>query len=156
MHRSARECLEEYLAGGGSRNVPGAFDSHLEGCERCRREAEEMAAQAQMLRLLGTNEETEPLPGFYARVLETVAARSSMGTWAMFADPGFARRLTYAALTLVIVLGSYLVYSEQGQRYDTSSPARFMAAEPLGRTQVGADPQHDRDTVLVSLASYQE
>ena len=74
----------------------------------------------------------------------------------MFADPGFARRLTYAALTLVIILGSYLVYLEQGPQHDVSGPMHLMAAEPLGQTHVGADPQRDRELVLVSLASYQE
>ena len=115
-----------------------------------------MADQARMLRLLGTDEEIEPLPGFYARVLETLEARRSVGTWAMFADTGFARRLTYAALTLVIILGSYLVYLERGPQHDASRPVHLMAAEPLGQTHVGADPQRDRELVLVSLASYQE
>ena len=156
MHRPARGHLEEFLAASEAGKVAGDLDSHLEGCERCRREAEEMADQARMLRLLGTDEEIEPLPGFYARVLDTLEARRSIGTWAMFADPGFARRLTYAALTLVVILGSYLVYLERGPQHDASGPVRLMAAEPLGRTHVGADPQRDRELVLVSLASYQE
>jgi hypothetical protein len=31
-----------------------------------------------------------------------------------------------------------------------------MAAEPLDHAKFGADPQHDREAVLLSLASYQE
>ncbi|MFB3775978.1 MAG: anti-sigma factor [Bryobacteraceae bacterium] len=157
MHRAARDRLEEYLAGDGTRGGPEELRSHLEGCERCRREAEEMADQARLIRLLAAEEETEPAPGFYARVMDTIAARQGEGVWAMLAEPFFARRLTYAALALVIVLGSYLVYSErQGAHYAASGPAHLLAAEPLGRTYVGSNPQRDRDVVLVSLASYKE
>ena len=150
MHRPARERLEEYLAGRCGE------DAHFDSCEDCRVQAGEMADQARRLRLLATVEEVEPLPGFYARVRDTIDARRSAGTWILFADPGFARGLTYAALTLVVVLGSYFVYSEQETRFQASSPASFLAADPMPGRQVGMDPQRDREMILVSLASYQE
>jgi hypothetical protein len=115
-----------------------------------------MADHARMLRLLSAAEEVEPLPGFYARLLGTIETQRNAGTWAMFAEPGFARRLTYAALTAVVILGSYFIYSEQQTQLQAASPASFLAADPIGGTQVGMDPQRDREMVLVSLASYQE
>ncbi len=150
MHRPARERLEEYLAGRSE------VDSHFDDCEDCHRAADEMADQARMLRLLAANEEIEPTPGFYGRLLDTIETRRNSGLWALFADPGFARRLTYAALTIVVVLGSYFIYTEQGPQFEDSNPASFLAADPIGGRPVGTDPQHDREKVLVSLASYQE
>jgi len=142
--------LEEYLAG------RGGGDAHFDSCEDCRVQAGEMADQARLLRLLTAPDEVEALPGFYARLLDTIEARRGTGTLALFADPGFARRLTYAAATLVVILGSYFIYSEQEPQFQVASPVSFMAAEPAAGRQVGTDPRHDREMVLVSLASYQE
>jgi hypothetical protein len=155
MHRPIKERLEEYLQKAGKLRGPEEFSSHMESCQRCRREVEGMAEQARLLRLLETPEEIKPAPGFHARVMETVEARRRAPLRYAFMDPGFTRRFIYASLAAVVILGSYLVYSEQGPRLDTSGPMSFLAAESVER-HVGTDPQRDRDVVLLSLASYEE
>jgi predicted anti-sigma-YlaC factor YlaD len=142
--------LEEYLAG------RAGADSHFDDCKDCRSDAGEMADQARMLRLLAAAEEIEPQAGFYARLLDAIETRRNAGAWTMFADLAFARRLTYAALAVIVILGSYLVYSEREPEFHTSSPASLLAADPMGGRQVGMDPERDREMVLVSLASYRE
>jgi predicted anti-sigma-YlaC factor YlaD len=155
MHRPIKERLEEYLREAGELRDPEEFSSHMQSCAHCRQEVEGMAEQARLLRILEAPEEIEPAPGFYARVMEALEARRRAPLWYAFVDPAFARRLIYASLATVVILGSYLVYSEQGPGLDASSPMSFMAVESADR-QVGTDPQRDREVVLLSLASYQE
>ena len=71
-------------------------------------------------------------------------------------QPALGWRLIAAAFTAVILLGSFLVYSERGPAFNGSSLVTIMAADPEIYGTVGSDPQQDRETVLVSLASYQE
>ncbi len=155
MHRPIKERLEEYLRGRGHARIPEEFRSHMETCNGCRQEVEGMTEQARLLRLLEAPEAIEPAPGFYARVLQTLEARRRAPVWYALTDAAFTRRLIYASLATVVILGSFLVYSEQGSRFDVTSPMSFMAAGSAER-HVGADPQRDRDVVLVALASYEE
>ncbi len=115
-----------------------------------------MEAQARLLRVLGEAEEVEPAAGFYAHVMEIIEARRVASLGNVFLEPAFERRLIFASLTAVILLGSYLFYSERGPSFEPSSPVRIMAVEPLDQGKLGADPQRDREAVLLSLASYQE
>jgi len=114
-----------------------------------------MAEQSRLMRLLEAPGGIEPAPGFYARVMAVVEARRRAPLWYAFSDPACARRLIYASLVAVFVLGSYLMYSEQGPVWDASSPMSFLASDSVEHS-VGTDLQHDREEVLVSLASYQE
>ena len=155
MHRPIKKRLEEYLRQAGRLKNAEEFNSHLKSCGRCRQEVEQMAEQARLLRLLEAPEETGPAPGFYSRVIGSLEARKAAPLWYELLDPALARRLIYASLATVVILGSYLLYSAQGPPSGAASAVSFMAAEPSA-SHVGTDPQHDRDTVLLSLASYQE
>lgn len=156
MHKPIRERLEEYLRGAGEQGHLVEFRAHLGSCGNCREEVGAMEAQARMLRILGQAEEVEPAAGFYARVMESIEARRVASLGNAFLDPAFERRLIFACLSAVIVLGSYLVYTEQGPSFEPSSPVTIMASEPLGQGRFGTDPQSDREAVLLSLASYTE
>jgi anti-sigma factor RsiW len=155
MHKPVKERLEAYLRGSKQVGAFADFHSHMEGCEGCRQEVQAMETQAGLLRLLAASEEIEPLAGFYGRAMQAIEARRSASVWFAFLDPDFGRRLMFASLAIVFVLSSYLVLSEQGASFAEYSPVSFMAADP-GSHHVGADPQQDRETVLLSLASYQE
>jgi hypothetical protein len=74
--------------------------------------------------------------------------------WSLLLEPAFGRRLMYASLTLVVLLGTYLVATESGEPVTASTSAeRYLAEE---HPTVGANPQQDRDVVLVRLATYGE
>lgn len=156
MHKPIKERLEEYLRGAGEQGHLVEFRAHLGGCENCREEVRAMQAQARLLRVLGAAEEVEPAAGFYARVMEIIEARRVASPGNLFLEPAFGRRLIFASLAAVIVLGSYLFYTEQGPAFETSSPVTIMAAEPFDQGRFGTDPQSDREAVLLSLASYTE
>jgi hypothetical protein len=156
MHKPIKERLEEYLRGAGEQGHLVEFRAHLGSCGSCREEVGAMEAQARLLRVLGKAEKIEPAAGFYARVMEIIETRRVVSLGNAFLEPAFERRLIFASLAAVILLGSYLFYTEQRPSFEASSPVTIMAAEPLDQDRFGADPQSDREAVLLSLASYQE
>jgi hypothetical protein len=133
-----------------------AFRAHLASCGECSGEIEGMQSQVRLLQLLRWSEEVDPGAGFYARVLERIDAQRSASPLYAFLDLHLAHRLMYASLTAVIVLGSYLVYTERSPSFGDLGPVAILASQTPARDQVGADPVQDRETVLVALASYKE
>ena len=156
MHKETKERLEELLRGSGAREDLAKCSEHVVSCESCGKEVAEMEAQARMLQLLRSPEDLEPSAGFYARVIERVEARRSATPLYAFVDAAFARRLIFAALTAVIVLGSYLVYSERAPAFSSTGPIAILATQTPEQDVLGANPARDRETLLLTLASYQE
>jgi|YNPMSStandDraft_1061717.scaffolds.fasta_scaffold01172_13 anti-sigma factor RsiW len=156
MHEEIRNQLEEYLEGPANRSSLERVRRHLERCESCRQEAEQMRQQAELLRSLRAEEELAPLPGFYARVLARVEAQRRLPVLAAFLDPGFGRRLIFASLAAAIGFGSYLIYAERKPALELAGPVGFLAAQASPGEQVGGDPERDRQTMLLAVASYQE
>jgi len=115
-----------------------------------------MEGQARMLRLLASPTEVEAPASFYARVMQRVEARRSVSVGYTFLEPAFCRRLILASAAALLILGSFLVYTEQAPPFEASSPVTIMAAQPSDYDHLGDDPQHDREAVLFTLASYQE
>ena len=115
MHALIKERLEEYLRGTGEQADLAAFRAHLASCGDCSAEVEGMQRQVRLLQLLRLPEETEPGAGFYARVMETIDAQRRASPLYAFLDLHLAHRLILASMTAVIVLGSYLVYTELAQ-----------------------------------------
>jgi len=163
MHRLIRDHLEEVLAGSLSETRGSKKNAeqlrHLQECEECRQEVEAMREHAALLRELRTPAfvEAVPQPGFYARVMERIEARGAGSIWTAVFDSSFGRRIALASITLAVLLGVYLVTSEQSmQPFDSSSePVQMIAGEDQpGLVLTQGTP--DRDSVLLNLATYQE
>jgi predicted anti-sigma-YlaC factor YlaD len=156
MHRTVKDNLEEYLREEQSAILSQQFLEHIRQCEKCRRELHVMKEQALLLRTLRTSETLEPTAGFYARVLDRIESQRLLPIWNVFLDPVFASRLAVACVALLAILAGFFFTSHR-QAYDpAASPAYILAADPHEREVVGTSPAMDRDTVLVSLATYQE
>jgi hypothetical protein len=156
MHALIRERLEEYLRGTGKQADLAALRAHLASCGDCSGEIEDMQSQARLLHLLRLPEELDPGAGFYARVMERIDAQRGSSAFYAFLDLHLAHRLMFASVSAVIVLGSYLVYTERMPSFGESGPVAVLASETPKRDLVGADPAQDRETILVALASYSE
>jgi anti-sigma factor RsiW len=154
MHGLIRERLEEYLRGAAGRKVPPEFERHLRDCETCREEVSGMREQAQLLHTLSPAEEMDPAAGFYARVVERIEAQQEASFWNAFLDPVFGRRLVATSLTLAVLLGGFLAYSEA--RRAAPEPAEAIMAVQDHPPGLGENQQQDRDTILVTLATYRE
>ena len=144
MHQVILDRLEEYLSGSPASRE---FKAHLESCDDCRVEVREMLALSGALTVLRAPEPLAPAPGFYARVAGRVDAARPRSAWGFFwLDPAFGRRVAFASLMTLAILGSYLITRETD----------FSAGPPdaeviMAQHQPGSNP----DVMLATLASYE-
>jgi anti-sigma factor RsiW len=176
MHSVVKDSLEEYLSGvlapAGQRDI----EAHLSTCERCREELAGMRDISELFASLQAEaawsdqvwsdqqavpgaqgfraaSDAYPRPGFYARVMQVVGGRHAVPSFAsLFSlDLAFARRLVFACLLTLAVLGSYLVVRE-GEYAGSLSPEAVMAQQ----NYPAFDSEHGQDNMLVTLAAYDE
>ena len=157
MHRLIRDHLEEVLA--GSEHITPAGE-HLKDCEECRGEVAAMRKQAALVRELRApaGQEAEPRAGFYARVIERIEAQRAVSIWNLFFESSFGRRIAVASMALALLLGVYLVTSEQSaEQAVVTAPATQLLPGEDGPGQVMAQSgAPDQDSVLVNLVTYRE
>ena len=130
MHRIIRDHLEQVLAGPGSAPEHPA-GKHLAECAECRDRValmREQAAVLRQLRVAGREAEIEPRPGFYARVLERIEMQGPGSVWALFFDSLFGRRIAMASLALALLVGVYVVSSEQNSQPEMAGVAALPQA----------------------------
>lgn len=152
MHDEILNELEEYLSG---EPVSRSFTRHLEVCPPCAGEMEEMEQVSVSLHSFRftENEAIQPPLGFYAKVARTIEAEQKSPVWGVFApDLQFFRKVAFASLMFLAVLGSYLVSRE-------SDSANSMAVEQATLTEHNVSAPHegpaDRQHILVTLAAYE-
>ena len=154
MHQPIRERLEEYLNGmidaGGVREIEG----HLANCRQCSNAVDEMRRQSELLKILCPPAEMEPAPGFYARVIDRIESQKTPSVWNALLEPALARRIAYASLTLLVLMGTLAVSVDREEDMVASSPEIILSEEPV-MPPFGVDQQRDRDVVLVNLATYE-
>lgn len=161
MHQPVRNNLEEYLRSvGGSfaKPVPPEMETHLASCGDCAKKLKQLERQAVALRSLKGPADLEPRAGFYARVMQRIEdARATNSIWAAFLDPVFAKRLSYALVTMVLLLGTYLVSTEPGDRGAVHQPAMAVTqTRDVVTSDDGVTTPQERDAVLVDLAAYRQ
>jgi hypothetical protein len=149
MHRLIRDHLEVVLV--GRADEPEA--AHLNQCEECRSEIEAMREQAAALRELRPG--FEPQAGFYARVMERIESQGAVSIWSVFFDSPFGRRIAVASMALALILGLYLVTSEEMGDH-TIAVSGAVAGEDQPGMVLTASGMPDRDSVLVNLVTYRE
>jgi hypothetical protein len=114
-----------------------------------------MQDQSHILRALAGPSDIDPAPGFYARVLNRIETQQSASIWSVFLDPIFGRRLVVASLTLVVLLGGLVAFREIANPLSVNDAEAIIAVQehPPG---LGEDRQRDRETILVTLATYSD
>ena len=154
MHQPVMNHLESYLQGVKNKE----FESHIAACPDCREEVSFMLDHSSLLRTLSAHDVPEVRPGFYGRVLARIDSQAKPGFWSLLLDPTFGRRLVYGSLSLVILMSVYLVATEPATHTVASSSPEMILSQPVSasRPSIGANPNVDRDTVLVNLATFSE
>ncbi len=100
-------------------------------------------------------EAVEPRPGFYLRVMEEVGSRRTPSFASLFSlDFGFARRVVFASLLTLAVLGSYLVSRES--RYNAGPTPETVMAQDESAAAVADNDSAEQARMLVTLATYHE
>ena len=153
MHQLIRERLEEYLSGMKDTGRVREIEDHLATCEQCRQAVDDMRRQSELLKVLRSPAEMEPAPGFYARVIDRIESQKTTSVWDALLEPALARRIAYASLTLLVLLGTLAVSVDREEDMVASSPEMILAEEPI-MPPFGVDQQRDRDVVLVNLTTY--
>ncbi|HJT89573.1 MAG TPA: zf-HC2 domain-containing protein [Bryobacteraceae bacterium] len=152
MHAVVMESLEEYLAGTLEPAARRNLETHLSTCGFCREEVRSMQEVSQCFGALRTEEVFDPVPGFYARVMQQVGeqqqAPSLSGLFAL--NFAFGRRLVFASLLTLAVLGSYLV-SRETSYSPGPSPEAVMAQQESS----SFDSAPGQDNMLVTLTAYE-
>jgi anti-sigma factor RsiW len=153
MHAVVMDSLEEYLSGTLEPADRRLIDSHLSACRMCREEVHGMQEVGQLFGTLKSDEAVEPPLGFYARVARLVQEQESTlapSGW-LAANLAFGRRLVFACLVTLAVLGSYLISHESASRAPGPSPEAILAQEDSpGFTSTPA-----RDNMLITLTAYE-
>jgi predicted anti-sigma-YlaC factor YlaD len=151
MHAVIQDGLEEYLGGHTRRD----FQAHLDECAECRTEVLEFRELSGLFREM---REAEPIavdPGFYFRLSENLEARKRPSFWNLFSLDGvFGRRVAFASLMALTVMGGVLISQETGDIGIAAAPAApaIMASHDFSAPhEAGAD----RDRMMVTLASYE-
>ena len=152
MHDEILNELEGYLSGDP---VSRSFTRHLEDCPPCAGELDEMEQLSLSLRSFRMEEPEAVTPslGFYAKVARTIEAEQKSPLWGLFApDLQFFRKVAFASLMLLAVLGSYLVSRE-------SDYAASLTTEQASLTEHDSTVPHespaDRQHILVTLAAFE-
>ena len=162
MHILVREHLEGYLSGTLDAAAQQAVEAHLAACGECRDEWETMRQLAEELRTLRPPQHMErDLPaGFYARVVERIEAEREIPFWTMLLDPAFGRRLVFACLMLLALLGAYVAAFEKADYPSQHRPEAVLACQgpkctpaPVRGPRLGPNLEHNRGVVLASLVA---
>ena len=152
MHAVVMRSLEEYFAGTLEPAAQREIQAHLKTCEMCRNETQSMQEISRWFGSLQPREEMSPTAGFYTGVLERIAEQQLAPSVARLLglDFAFGRRLVFASLLTLAVLGSYLISRETA--YPSGpSPEAVMAQQELPAFDSAPAP----DNMLVSLTAYE-
>jgi anti-sigma factor RsiW len=157
MHAVVMDSLEEYLSGTLEPAVERSIEAHLSTCQTCREEVRSMQDVSQLFVSLRPVEEVAPSAGFFAGVMQRVEAQRPAPSFAgLFAlDFVFGRRLVFASLMMLAVLGTYLVTREV-EFPAGPAPEAIMAVQQQQQelpSFVSAPPE---DNMLVTLTAYEQ
>lgn len=149
MHDVIQNGLEEYLGG----QVRRDFQAHLAECAECRTEVRQFEDLSGLFHALREPDPVQPEPGFYFRVSRNIEAQSQDSIWSIFSlDAVFGRRVAFASLMTLALVGSFLISRETGyQAPGRIGPEAAMASHDVS---VPHESSADRDRMLLTLASY--
>ena len=144
MHQVILDRLEDHLSGSPCSRE---FTAHLESCEECRAEVQGMKELSGVLSALRAPETLAPSLGFYTQVSRRVEAQRPRSLWSfVWLEPAFGRRVAFASLMTLAILGSYLITRETEYSAGPPRPEVIMAQQA---------PADNPDTILATLASYE-
>jgi hypothetical protein len=89
-------------------------------------------------------------------VLERIEARQTPSIWSVFLQPAFGRRIMATSLAVACLLGGYLAFTETEHAGPAANNAESIIAVEEHPPGLGLDRQRDRETILVTLATYRE
>ena len=147
MDRILKDRVEEYLSGELAGDDLVAFEAAL---ERDAAGAAEIAAMLDTHSLfeairVDAQEAPVPAPGFYARVNRVIEEEKSTPFWEVFLQPFLLRRLAFAALMWMFMLGSAFLFTDTTTRTNTALADLILSEQPPANYYVRMGPDIDRN-----------
>jgi anti-sigma factor RsiW len=154
MKENLEAHLSGMLAGEGKRD----FEAYLAKHPKAADELAEMEESSALFEALGLDEEDEmlaqPASGFYGRVMREVEEERSEPFWMVFLEPFLIRRLAFASLMWLAILGSYIVVAQSPNTTDPQMVTRILMEPQEYKVRLGGDLDKNRNSMLsVMLAS---
>ncbi len=153
MHGAVLDRLEDYLSGTLKPADRREIEAHLSTCEVCREEVQSMQELSDCMASLRPEETPDPSPGFYSGIVAQVGRQqaaaptfTSLFSWHF----AFGRRIAFASLLVLAVLGTYLWIGESVYPAGPT-PEGVMAQQESPVFQSG----QAQDNMLVTLTAYE-
>jgi anti-sigma factor RsiW len=151
MHGAVLDRLEDYLSGTLKPADHREIEAHLSTCEVCREEVQSMQELSECMAFLRPEESLEPSPGFYAGIVQEVGRQNAPTFASLFSwHFAFGRRIAFASLLVLAVLGSYLWIGESVYPAGPT-PETVMAQQESPAFESGPA----QDNMLVTLTAYE-
>ena len=152
MNEILRENLEALLAGDLKETERTRLEQHLNSNAADREELEAFRETSLLLRELRPQDgaEWEPAPGFYARVSQRIDRERRVPFWQVFLEPAVARRLAFAGLMWLLLLGTYTVaYDGVALESNPHTIEAMLMSRPSNYdVRLGADLERNRNSML--------
>ena len=151
MHAAVLDRLEEYLSGTLNPAARLRIEAHLNSCEACREELQSMRELSDCLAFLRPEETVTPSPGFYAGIVHQLQRQPAPTFTSLFSwQSAFGRRMAFASLLMLAILGSYL-WTRESVYPVGPTPERVMAQQESPTF----DSRPAQDNMLVTLTVYE-
>jgi anti-sigma factor RsiW len=153
MDSFLRDILEDYLSGNLSRARKAELEAHLARDPDAAEQLEEFRRTSLLLAELRVPQDTPgPEAGLYARVLQCIDQQRDEPFWMFFLRPLFVRRLAFASLLWMALVGSYVVsFSNPSEEIGHRLAEAVLTERPASdyyRVRLGNDLEQNRDSML--------
>ena len=107
---------------------------------------------------MDSEEDVEPAPGFYCRVMQRVEQERAESFWSFLLQPTVVRRFAFAAMMWLLVLGSVAVFHDDTTQQTVQLADSILRQETPDQYQVrmGYDIDENRDSMLSVLVASAE
>ena len=147
------EHLEDFLGGRLTERKRLEFEARLERDPAAAKEVALHRRTADLFAALRLDEDDpiEPAPGFYARVNQAIEEEKEVPFWMVFLQPFMVRRLAFASLMWLLMLGSVTVLNDNRTERNTHLAEIILNEQPPTEhyfVRLGTDLERNRATML--------
>ena len=156
MDQFLKDNLEAYLSGELDDDRKAEWNASLAAYPAAARQVALYEKTASMLRELRPPEDNwSGAPGFYDRLAERIEEQQRIPFWSVFLQPPFGRRLAFASLMWLALLGSYFVTFTDPADSQKRVVEAFLVEEPspVHKVRLGTDLHENRSSMLATLIS---
>lgn len=146
--------LEEYLGGELSEADLERFERELAADPEATEVLAAFASTQELFEAVRAPEGVEPAPGFYARLAARIDEERSTPFWAAFLQPLLVRRMAFAALMWMLLLGSAALVSDHSTERSVELADTILELQPPTEhfyVRMGSDLERNRNSMLQAM-----